>query len=123
MTNISNAEIRFQLTKWQQWLKSSSGVRIFPRLVIRTINNATGRLSSSVGIVTRLRDGRRRSRGQEPGIFWSPHHHTGSGAHPASHPMVPAVLSPWVKLSGREDDHSPPSSFEVQSAWSYAPTY
>jgi len=32
---------------------------------------------------------------------------------------VPGVLSPAVKRSGREADHSPPSSAEVKNAWSY----
>jgi hypothetical protein len=31
---------------------------------------------------------------------------------------VPGVLSLWVKLPGREADHSPPSSAEVKNAWS-----
>jgi hypothetical protein len=32
---------------------------------------------------------------------------------------VPGALSPWVKRSVREADHSPPSSAEVKNAWSY----
>jgi len=31
---------------------------------------------------------------------------------------MPGVLSPRVKRSGREADHSPPSSAEVKNAWS-----
>jgi hypothetical protein len=38
----------------------------------------------------------------------------GSGAHPASYPMVPGALSLGVKRPGREADHSPPSSTEVK---------
>jgi hypothetical protein len=43
------------------------------------------------------------------------HHHVqnGSGAHPASYPMGPGSLSLGVKWPGREADHSPPSSAEV----------
>jgi hypothetical protein len=40
---------------------------------------------------------------------------TGSGAHPASHPMGTGVPSSWIKLPGREDDHSPSSSAEVKN--------
>jgi hypothetical protein len=35
---------------------------------------------------------------------------------------VPGVLSVGVKHSGRESDHSPPSSVEVDNAWTYAST-
>jgi hypothetical protein len=38
----------------------------------------------------------------------------GSGAHPASHPMVTRGSFPGVKRQGREADHSPPSSAEVK---------
>jgi hypothetical protein len=41
---------------------------------------------------------------------------TGSGAHPASCPMGIGVLSPGVKARpGRDADHSPPSSVEVEN--------
>jgi hypothetical protein len=41
---------------------------------------------------------------------------TGSGAHPASCTMVPGVLSPGVKARpGRDADHSPTSSAEVEN--------
>jgi len=35
---------------------------------------------------------------------------------------VPAVLSLGVKWPVREADHSPPSSAEVNNAWSYTST-
>jgi hypothetical protein len=35
---------------------------------------------------------------------------------------VPGALSLGVKRSGREADHSPPSSAEVKNAWSYTST-
>jgi len=38
----------------------------------------------------------------------------GSGAHPASYPVVPEALSQRVKRLGREADYSPPSSAEVK---------
>jgi hypothetical protein len=41
----------------------------------------------------------------------------GSGAHPASYPMVPGALSPGLKQQGREADHSPPTSAEVKKMW------
>jgi hypothetical protein len=41
---------------------------------------------------------------------------TGSGAHPASCAMGTGVLSPGVKArQGRDADHSPPSSAEVEN--------
>jgi hypothetical protein len=41
---------------------------------------------------------------------------TGSGAHPASCTMRTGVLSPGVKARpGRDADHSPPSSAEVEN--------
>jgi hypothetical protein len=41
---------------------------------------------------------------------------TGSGAHPASYTMGTGVLSPGVKARpGRDADHSPPSSAEVEN--------
>jgi hypothetical protein len=41
---------------------------------------------------------------------------TGSGAHPASCPLGTGVLSPGVKARpGRDADHSPPSSAEVEN--------
>jgi hypothetical protein len=35
---------------------------------------------------------------------------------------VPRSLSPGVKRSGREADHSPPTSAEVKKTWVYTPT-
>jgi hypothetical protein len=35
---------------------------------------------------------------------------------------VPGAFNLWVKVPGREADHSPPSSAEVKNAWSYIPT-
>jgi hypothetical protein len=35
---------------------------------------------------------------------------------------VPGVLSPGLKRLGREDDHSPPASVEVNKIWIYAST-
>jgi hypothetical protein len=35
---------------------------------------------------------------------------------------VPGVVYRGVKRSGREADHSPPSSVEVKNAWSYTTT-
>jgi hypothetical protein len=47
---------------------------------------------------------------------------TGSGAHPASYPMGTGALSPGVKRPGREADHSPPTSAEVNKTWIYTST-
>jgi hypothetical protein len=46
----------------------------------------------------------------------------GSGAHPASYPMVTRGSFLGLKRPGREADHSLPSSAEVKNAWSYTST-
>jgi hypothetical protein len=38
----------------------------------------------------------------------------GSGAHPASYPMGTRGSFPAIERPGRESDHSPPSSAEVE---------
>jgi hypothetical protein len=57
---------------------------------------------------------------------FSLHHRVqnGSGAHPASYPMVKVLrtLSLRVKRLGCEAGHSPPSSAEVKNAWSCTST-
>jgi hypothetical protein len=47
---------------------------------------------------------------------FSLHHRVqyGFGAHPGSYPVGTRVLSLWVKRSGREADHSPPSTAAVK---------
>jgi hypothetical protein len=54
---------------------------------------------------------------------FSLHHRfqTGSGAHAASYPMGARGSYPGSKRPGHEADHSPPSSAEVEHAWSYTP--
>jgi hypothetical protein len=51
---------------------------------------------------------------------FSPKHcvYTGSGVHPASYPVGTGVLTSGEKQSGREANHSPPSSAMVENAWS-----
>jgi hypothetical protein len=44
---------------------------------------------------------------------------TGSEAHPASYLMSTVPFSPRVKLQGREADHSPPATAEVNKMWIY----
>jgi hypothetical protein len=52
----------------------------------------------------------------EAGNFFLHHRvQTGSGAHPASYPMVTRALG--VKRPGREADHSPSSNAEIRNAW------
>jgi hypothetical protein len=43
-------------------------------------------------------------------------------AHPASYPTGTGEFPPGIKRPGREADHSPPSSVEVENAWSYTST-
>jgi hypothetical protein len=48
---------------------------------------------------------------------------TDSVAHPASYiQWVPGALSSGVKRSGREADHSPPTSAEIKKMWIYTST-
>jgi hypothetical protein len=47
---------------------------------------------------------------------------TGSGVHPASHPMGTGGSFPGGKAAGSEADHSPPTSAEVRKIWIYTCT-
>jgi hypothetical protein len=47
---------------------------------------------------------------------------TVSRGHPASYSMGIGVLTPVIKRSECEADHSPPSNVEVKNAWNYAST-
>jgi hypothetical protein len=46
-----------------------------------------------------------------------------SEANPTSYPMGTGAPYPGGKLAGREPDHSPPSTAEVNNVWSYTSTY
>jgi len=54
--------------------------------------------------------------GSRPGV------QTSSGSHPASYPIGTRGSSLGAKATGREADHSPPSSAEFKNAWSYNST-
>jgi len=54
-------------------------------------------------------------------IFMTPRTALGSTQSPIQ--WVPAALSPEVKRSVREADHSPPANAEVKNAWSYTSTH
>jgi hypothetical protein len=49
---------------------------------------------------------------------------TGAGVHSTSCPVSTGggVLTRGVERSGRETDHSPPSSVKVKNAWKYTST-
>jgi hypothetical protein len=47
---------------------------------------------------------------------------TGSGVHPTSYPIAAGVSFPEVKRPGREADHSPPNSAEVNKTRIYTST-
>jgi hypothetical protein len=71
--------------------------------------------------------GRPKSRGFIPGRgkrLFSPLYvvQTGSGANPTSYPMVTWGSFPGVKRPGREADHLPPTSAEVNNTWIYTST-
>jgi hypothetical protein len=46
---------------------------------------------------------------------------TGSGAHPASHKILPGALYPEAKRLGRDADHSLPSNAEVTNGGAIPP--
>jgi hypothetical protein len=46
----------------------------------------------------------------------------GSGVHPTSYTMGTGSSFPGVKRPGREADHSPPTSAEVNKMWIYTST-
>jgi hypothetical protein len=53
--------------------------------------------------------------------FSSPQSLENLGAHPIYFPVAKGkIFSPWLKWSGRESYHLPPSSIEVESVWSCA---
>jgi len=79
------------------------------------------RRDSSVNIVVRVRGRRPESILGRGWDFFSSLPRPGRLSGPPSLIQgVPGVLSPGVKLLGREDDHSPPSTAEAKNAWSYA---
>jgi hypothetical protein len=47
---------------------------------------------------------------------------TGSGAHPTSYTMGTGGFSPGLKRPGREANHSPPTSAELNKMWIYTST-
>jgi hypothetical protein len=47
---------------------------------------------------------------------------TGHEAPPASYPIGTMASSPWVKRSGPESDHSPPTNAYVKNTWGYSST-
>jgi hypothetical protein len=64
--------------------------------------------------------GRPRDRCSNPGRVKSSFLHivqSGSGAHPASHPMGTGGSFAGGKAAGREADHSHPTSAEVKKTW------
>jgi hypothetical protein len=74
-----------------------------------TVGKATGYGMDDRGVEVRVPVGLR--------IFTSPSRPDFSEAHPDSYPMVPGV-----KRSGREADHSSPTSTEVKNTWVYIST-
>jgi hypothetical protein len=70
-----------------------------------------------------LRAGRPRDRSSSPcRVKNLLHVQTDSGAHPVSYPMSTGDFFLGVKRQGREADHSPPTSAEVNKMWIYTST-
>jgi hypothetical protein len=73
-----------------------------------------------------LRARRPRGRSSSPGevknFLFSMSSRPALGSTQAPIQWVPGALSPGVKRPGREDDHSPPASAEVNKMWIYTPT-
>jgi hypothetical protein len=63
--------------------------------------------------------------GEGKGRDFSLHHHiqTGSGPHPASHPMDTGGSFPGIKQPEHDAGNSSPSNATVMNAWRYISTY
>ena len=59
---------------------------------------------------------------QKQNSFFSRNVHTCSGHHPASYGIGRGITFWGANQPGREADHSPPSSAEVENAWKYTST-
>jgi hypothetical protein len=96
-------------------VQSKYCVRNVIRLLFSSVNTALGYGLDDRGSRVRFPAG---------AVNFSLHHRVqkGSGVHPASYPMGTGTLSLGVKRPGSEADHSPPSSAEVKTAWSYTST-
>jgi hypothetical protein len=102
----------------------SCGYNYLSRLCIIKQELIQARVRASM--VTRIRTGRpgldsRQVQGRDCSFFRYLVQ-TSSGLHSAPIHGVPEVLSPWVKRSEREADHSPSSSVEVTTVSSYTST-
>jgi hypothetical protein len=78
----------------------------------------------SVSIVTRLRAGRPSfdSRKEQRFLLFAAYRPALGPTQPHIQ-WVPVALFLWIKRPGREADHSPSSSAEVENAWSYTSTH
>ena len=90
------------------------------------LRHFSGCRCSSVDIVTRIRTGDRRiivrfSVGATFFLFSETSRVT-LGPTVLFIQLVPGALSPLLKRSGRENDHIPPFSAEIQNDWSFATT-
>jgi hypothetical protein len=103
--------------------------RLFARRILpRIFTNTNHEVTEEPGLLSRYSDwlqaGRQRGWGSSPGRvknFLFPTSSTpalGSTQPPIQ--WVPGVLSPGVKLPGREFGHSPPASAEIKKMWIYA---
>jgi hypothetical protein len=104
-------------------LKMNEGVKLVFHAFLSSSLERCGRLESQSGHIMPGELDDRGSRFRFPAGTGnvSLHHRdqNSSGARPTSYPMGTRGSFPGVKRSGREADHSPPSSAEVKNAWSY----
>jgi hypothetical protein len=75
-----------------------------------------GSRDSAVGIETALGAGQPKGRSSNPALYFI---QTSCGAHTACYPLGTGGFSPGVNRSGREADHSPPTSAKVKKKCNY----
>jgi hypothetical protein len=111
---------------WARWIQSMQSLPIYPLptsdIIMRFMPNLLGSRVSSDSIVSDygLDNQAIEVRSPTGAKDFSSNLcvQTGSGAHPASCTVGIGVLSPGVKArSGRNADHSPPSSAEVENEY------
>jgi hypothetical protein len=84
-------------------------------------------IDSVVGIATSYGLDDRRGRSSSPGrvknVLFSKSSRPALRSTQSPIEWVPGALSPGVKRSGNEFDHSPPTSAEVKKMWIYTPSW
>jgi hypothetical protein len=96
---------------WQLYKNNGSVMVFYRETVVRVV---TGYGLDDRGVGIRVPVGSR--------IFSSPRRPDLSGVHLTSYPFGIGVFPTGVKRPGREADHSPPTSAEIEKMWTYTST-